>query len=147
MTKVSLKKVMLGFFSLSLIASDAFGNMLPPVPSMGGPAMPITQTNVSVRYSQTGYRPMPMPQPAQPMPQPMPVGPHGMGGVPCPPPPCPPPPCPPRPYAVGGCARVGCVGVQAVRRVRSCMRIAGGCGARVRVSVRVGGCFGRGRRC
>ena len=151
MTKVSFKKVALGFLSLSLIATDAFGNMTPPVP--------VTQTNINIRVSQQGYRPMPLPQPGMPQPMPMPMpgpmGPHGMGGVPCPPRPQCPSPCG-REACEGGGQRSCGGGGHCRARIRGCMRLSRGCGggggARVRVSVNIraggrGGCFGRGRRC
>ncbi len=158
MTKVSIKQVTLGLLSLSLIATDAFGNMLPP--------MPVTQTNVRIRVSQTGAVPVPLPVqppvggpvplPVQPPmggpvpPCPMPIGPHGGGGVQV------------GVRAFGGpCGQMGCgprrgcgFGGHCRVRVRSCVRFGGGCGGgggvRVGVAVRVGGgrMFGRcGRRC
>lgn len=159
----------ISFVALSLITVDAFGEMLMPVPGQSPMAPPpnanafaarqpigmraVSRTSVNVRVSQQVNPVRPMPLPGQPVPgnPPGPVGGPGMGpgpgthgAAPCPPPPC----GGGRAMAVGGCARPRPCGV----RVRGCMRLARGCGPRpcgggVRVSVRVGGCFGRGRRC
>jgi len=171
-----LKTFMLSFIALGFVATNANAEMLPPmaggprpvqqpVPQQVGGFMPFmgqpmvtSRTNVRVRVTATqrmavnpvqqGLPGGPMPVPGGPVPQGMHAGPQG----------CPPPPCGPamRPPAQP-CGRMACGGGGGCgrgrpcggARIRGCMRIAGGCGGGVRVAVRVrvGGCFGRGRRC
>jgi len=163
------------FVALSLITIDAYGEMLMPVPGQSpvAPAqmqpfaarqpigmVPVSQTTTRIRVSQQTVNPVGVgvggvpgqPLPGQPIPPGMGPGPGTHGAAPCPP-----PMGGGVRVAVGvGCGRGACGPVGCGRgrrcggvRVRAAMRVCGPgpCGGGVRVSVRVRGCFGRGRRC